>query len=105
MEELYKQLDSAPPLPTEKVNERVSSENAKLKAEIEEAQQKMQKATESERAMGKDLEAARRKATFPNKSWWPSGVHDAELKKESLSESDIVSLINRNGHDSIVEVI
>ena len=68
MEELYKQLDTAPPLLTSKVNEKVSSENARLKAKIEEAEQQMQKSKGRERAMEKDLETARRTATFPNKS-------------------------------------
>ena len=46
MEELYQQLSSANPLPTSNVNENVSSENAKLKAEIEKLKEDRQKTEE-----------------------------------------------------------
>ena len=105
MEKLYQQLDSAPRLATSKVNEKVSSENAKLKAKIEESQQQMEEAKEKERAMEKHLEAARRKVTFPNKSWWPSGVNEVHRREGGTpTDGEIESLINEYGHESIVEV-
>ena len=84
MEELYQQLNNAPWLPTTKVNEKVSSENAKLRARLEKLEHS--------------------KTRFQDSSWWPSGCRVVyETEGGRPSDDEVKSLINDYGPESIVE--